>query len=212
MGLLADCGFAILNSAAGIKPRWPRTGGYLADRFSRKTSGFLLFIDWANDSNTLLIAPASCHLAFCPGLWVCNGRRLHVDSTGPAECFGTAALGKILALIIMGYSLGQWRAVMREEYSIATTARLGVEDLAGASLLGAAAIARSPQEYGRASRSCDKAWMARSLNAMRECEVSSTGSLNDVLPRAGTMDNSRRRIRPSIRVPPFRLPTNNTLH
>jgi hypothetical protein len=28
-----------------------------------------------------------------------------------AECFGTAALGKILALIIMGYSLGQWAAL-----------------------------------------------------------------------------------------------------
>jgi len=27
-----------------------------------------------------------------------------------AECFGTAALGKLLALIIMGYSLGQWAA------------------------------------------------------------------------------------------------------
>jgi len=25
-----------------------------------------------------------------------------------AECFGTRALGKLLALIIMGYSLGQW--------------------------------------------------------------------------------------------------------
>jgi hypothetical protein len=38
------------------------------------------------------------------------------------------------------------------------------------------------------------------------------GSLNDVLPRAGTMDNSRTRIRRSIRVPSFRFPTNNTLH
>jgi MFS family permease len=27
-----------------------------------------------------------------------------------AECFGTASLGKLLALIIMGYSLGQWGA------------------------------------------------------------------------------------------------------
>ncbi|MGO9271551.1 MAG: MFS transporter, partial [Terriglobia bacterium] len=27
-----------------------------------------------------------------------------------AECFGLAALGKLLALIIMGYSLGQWLA------------------------------------------------------------------------------------------------------
>ena len=38
------------------------------------------------------------------------------------------------------------------------------------------------------------------------------GSLNDVLPRAGTMDNSRTSIRRSIRVPSFRFPTNNTLH
>jgi Acetyltransferase (GNAT) domain len=38
------------------------------------------------------------------------------------------------------------------------------------------------------------------------------GSLNDVFPRAGTMDNSRTRIRRSIRVPSFRFPTNNTLH
>ena len=44
--------------------------------------GSLLFVDWPNDSNTLHIAPASCHLVFCPGVWVCNGRRLHVDSTG----------------------------------------------------------------------------------------------------------------------------------
>ena len=27
-----------------------------------------------------------------------------------AECFGLAALGKLLALIIMGYSVGQWLA------------------------------------------------------------------------------------------------------
>ena len=27
-----------------------------------------------------------------------------------AECFGLAALGKLLALLIMGYSLGQWFA------------------------------------------------------------------------------------------------------
>ena len=38
------------------------------------------------------------------------------------------------------------------------------------------------------------------------------GSFNDVLPRAGTMDNSRTSIRRSIRVRSFRFPTNNTLH
>ena len=37
------------------------------------------------------------------------------------------------------------------------------------------------------------------------------GSLNDVLPRAGTMGNSRTHIRRSIRVPSYRFPTNNTL-
>jgi cyanate permease len=59
-----------------------------------------------------------------------------------AECFGVASLGKLLALIIMGYSIGQWLAPWMagrifdayHSYSLAWTI------LSIASLLGAAAI------------------------------------------------------------------------
>ncbi len=59
-----------------------------------------------------------------------------------AECFGTDSLGKILALIIAGYSLGQWGAPLlagkifdaRHSYDLAWKL------LAAAGVLGAAAI------------------------------------------------------------------------
>ena len=59
-----------------------------------------------------------------------------------AECFGVASLGKLLALIIMGYSIGQWLAPWMagrifdtyHSYSLAWT----ILSIAG--LLGAAAI------------------------------------------------------------------------
>jgi MFS family permease len=59
-----------------------------------------------------------------------------------AECFGVASLGKLLALIIMGYSIGQWLAPWMagrvfdtyHSYSLAWTI------LSIASVLGAAAI------------------------------------------------------------------------
>ena len=42
-----------------------------------------------------------------------------------AECFGTASLGKLLALIIMGYSLGQWGAPwIPEEFLTFATAMI----------------------------------------------------------------------------------------
>jgi MFS family permease len=59
-----------------------------------------------------------------------------------AECFGVGSLGKLLALIIMGYSIGQWLAPWMagrifdtyHSYNLAWTI------LSIASLLGAAAI------------------------------------------------------------------------
>jgi MFS family permease len=59
-----------------------------------------------------------------------------------AECFGTASLGKLLALIIMGYSLGQWGApwmvgnIFDAQHSYALAWRI----MAVAALLGAGAI------------------------------------------------------------------------
>ena len=81
-----------------------------------------------------------------------------------AECFGTRALGKLLALIIMGYSLGQWAAPWmvgriydaRHSYDLAWTI------MGGAGLIGALAIyvvTTSLQDSLRNKRSAN--WMTR---------------------------------------------------
>lgn len=59
-----------------------------------------------------------------------------------AECFGTASLGKILALIIMGYSLGQWGApwIAGRIFDARHSYELAWNIIAIAGLVGAAAI------------------------------------------------------------------------
>src|SRR2546429_4556287 len=65
-----------------------------------------------------------------------------------AECFGTASLGKLLALIIMGYSLGQWGApwIAGRIFDSQHSYELAWKIMAAAGLLGGAAIF----EIGRA--------------------------------------------------------------
>lgn len=70
-----------------------------------------------------------------------------------AECFGTTSLGKLLALIIMGYSIGQWAGPWfvgklydaRHSYDIAWTI------IAIAGVAGAAAIYAVPSSQPRNS-------------------------------------------------------------
>jgi len=59
-----------------------------------------------------------------------------------AECFGTASLGKILALIIMGYSLGQWGApwIAGRIFDARHSYELAWNTIAVAGLVGAAAV------------------------------------------------------------------------
>jgi len=59
-----------------------------------------------------------------------------------AECFGTASLGKILALIIMGYSLGQWGApwIAGKIFDARHSYELAWNIIAVAGLVGAVAI------------------------------------------------------------------------
>jgi MFS family permease len=59
-----------------------------------------------------------------------------------AECFGTVSLGKILALIIMGYSLGQWGApwIAGRIFDAWHSYDLAWNIIAIAGLVGAAAI------------------------------------------------------------------------
>jgi len=83
--------------------------GYLADRF-RKTHIMAFFYFLIGASVFLLANPQSSG-----GLWIFTiifgfsmGADYMLIPLVTAECFGTAALGRLLALIIMGYSVGQW--------------------------------------------------------------------------------------------------------
>ncbi|HKW34730.1 MAG TPA: MFS transporter [Candidatus Acidoferrum sp.] len=85
--------------------------GYLADRF-RKSHLMALFYFVIGASVFLLAYPHSqavlCGFAILFGFAM--GADYMLIPLVTAECFGTAALGKLLALIIMGYSIGQWAA------------------------------------------------------------------------------------------------------
>jgi MFS family permease len=117
--------------------------GYLADRFQKKN--IMAFFYALLSASVLLIGFSHTPLV----IWcfvVLFGFSMGADymliPLVVAECFGTAALGKLLALIIMGYSLGQWGAPwiagrifdLRHSYELAWNA------VALAGLLGAAAI------------------------------------------------------------------------
>jgi len=117
--------------------------GYLADRF-RKKNIMALFYGLLSLSILLLNLP---HHAVVIGVFVLifgfsMGADYMLIPLATAECFGTASLGKILALIIMGYSLGQWGAPWiagkifdaRQSYELAWNI-IAVAGLAGAGLI-----------------------------------------------------------------------------
>ena len=85
--------------------------GYLADHF-RKSYLMALFYFLIGASIFLLAYPHSPAVlsAFAIVFGFSMGADYMLIPLVTAECFGTAALGKLLALIIMGYSLGQWAA------------------------------------------------------------------------------------------------------
>ena len=85
--------------------------GYLADRI-RKSSLMALFYFVIGASIFLLAYPKSpvVLVSFAVVFGFAMGADYMLIPLVTAECFGTAALGKLLALIIMGYSIGQWAA------------------------------------------------------------------------------------------------------
>jgi len=85
--------------------------GYVADRF-RKSSIMALFYLLIGISIFLLAWPHSPVVlwTFAIVFGFSMGADYMLIPLVTAEFFGTASLGKLLALIIMGYSLGQWGA------------------------------------------------------------------------------------------------------
>lgn len=85
--------------------------GYMADRFSKKNTMALFYAVIGTSILLLKISPSPGVTGIFAVLFgFAMGADYMLIPLVTAECFGTASLGKLLALIIMGYSLGQWGA------------------------------------------------------------------------------------------------------
>lgn len=117
--------------------------GYLADRFRKKN---VMALSYAFLSASLLLLSMAHQPAMVWLFAIIFGFSMGADymliPLVTAECFGTASLGKLLALIIMGYSLGQWGApwIAGRIFDARHSYELAWKIMAAAGLLGAAAI------------------------------------------------------------------------
>lgn len=83
--------------------------GYAVDRVSKKNAMALFY--FLIGASVLLLSAAKVPVmvwVFAAIFGFSMGADYMLISLVAAECFGTASLGKLLALIIAGYSLGQW--------------------------------------------------------------------------------------------------------
>ena len=132
--------------------------GYLADRFSKKNT--IVFFYLVIGISILLVG-FSRHVVAIWTFAIIFGFSMGADymliPLVTAECFGTRALGKVLALIIMGYSLGQWGApwIVGKLFDAQHSYALGWKIMALAAMIGAATINRvscaSRQAHSRLS-------------------------------------------------------------
>jgi MFS family permease len=85
--------------------------GYVADRYSKKNVMAVFYLVLALAIPLLFLAPSRLALwSFVLVFGFAMGADYMLIPLVTAECFGLGALGKLLSLIIMGYSLGQWFA------------------------------------------------------------------------------------------------------
>lgn len=85
--------------------------GYFADRYNKKNVMAVFYLVLGLSIPLLFLAPSRVALwGFALVFGFAMGADYMLIPLVTAECFGLAALGKLLALIIMGYSLGQWFA------------------------------------------------------------------------------------------------------
>ena len=116
--------------------------GYLADRLQKKNTMAFFYL-LLSASIPLLFAAhrpvAAWSFALVFGFAM--GADYMLIPLVTAECFGTASLGKLLSLIIMGYSLGQWGApwVTGKIFDHYHSYELAWKIMAGAGVFGAAA-------------------------------------------------------------------------
>jgi MFS family permease len=121
----------------------------VADRFTKKNTMavFYLLI-----GISVLLLGISNHPAAIWSFAIAFGFSMGADymliPLVTAECFGTQSLGKILGLIIMGYSLGQWGApwLVGKIFDVTHSYQLGWKIMAVAAMAGAAAVYRVDRE------------------------------------------------------------------
>jgi len=117
--------------------------GYVADRFRKKNIMALFYA--LLSASLLFLGMARWPVAvwtFTLIFGFSMGADYMLIPLVTAECFGTASLGKLLALIIMGYSLGQWGApwMAGRIFDSQHSYELAWKIMAAAGLFGAAAI------------------------------------------------------------------------
>ena len=117
--------------------------GYLADRFRKKNTMALFYLLLGATIPILHFAqqPVAAW-SFSLAFGFAMGADYMLIPLVTAECFGTGSLGKLLALIIVGYSLGQWGApwITGKIFDAHHSYTLAWEIMAAAGVLGAAAI------------------------------------------------------------------------
>jgi MFS family permease len=117
--------------------------GYFADRFQKKNTMALFYLLLGCSIPLLFWArhPLAAWI-FVLTFGFAMGADYMLIPLVTAECFGIGSLGKLLALIIMGYSLGQWIApwMAGRMFDAYHNYNLAWQVLAAAAALGAAAI------------------------------------------------------------------------
>jgi MFS family permease len=84
--------------------------GYVSDRYSRKNVMALFYLVLALAIPLLFVAQPAAVWGFAMLFGFAMGADYMLIPLVTADCFGLSALGKLLSLIIMGYSVGQWFA------------------------------------------------------------------------------------------------------
>jgi MFS family permease len=117
--------------------------GYLADRFRKKNTMALFYALLSVSIFLLGMAHQPVAVwAFALLFGFSMGADYMLTPLVTAECFGTASLGKLLALIVGGNSLGQWGApwIAGRVFDVWHSYELSWRIMAVAGLLGAAAV------------------------------------------------------------------------
>lgn len=117
--------------------------GYVADRFVKKNAMALFYLVIGGAIPLLLLAGHSVAAwSFAVAFGFGMGADYMLIPLVTAEYFGVGSLGKLLAILIMGYSVGQWVApwMAGRIFDTYHTYDLAWKIMAGAGVLGAAMI------------------------------------------------------------------------